>query len=133
MSMKVRVKTVKDKYHICYLVQVKHFLFWKTLFRTTNLNDAKNEIENLKIIDKLNHPKNEEVTFFGWMVRNQYEITGISRVLDIYSEFPTYKKSDDEKSIYWGGKTIATLNTEKSLFGEMGLEPRKVKITIEAL
>jgi hypothetical protein len=38
------------------------------------------------------------VVFEGWMARNQYENIGISSVIEVYSEYPEYKRSDDKKN-----------------------------------
>jgi hypothetical protein len=62
-----------------------------------------------------------------------------SRYWSIYKEYrqsdeyPEYKRSDNQKIIYWSGHQIASIKTKTHLFGEIGIEPRKVKITIEKL
>lgn len=131
--MDIRIKVKKLGHEIVYFVQVKRFLFWKTLAYGTDFKDLENTIEILKKVNDINNPKNKEVVFEGWMARNQYENTGISSVIEVYSEYPEYKRSDDKKTIYWSGNQIASIKTRQQLFGEIGLEPHKVKITIEKL
>lgn len=64
------------------------------------------------------------------MARNQYNLE-ISKDLFVFSEYPTYTKS--ESSAIWDGNEIAQIRSKKHLFGEIDLEPRRVKITIEKL
>ena len=131
--MDIRIRVKKLRHEIVYYVQVKRFLFWKTLAYGTTFKEIENIIEDLKKVNEINNPKNKKVVFGGWMARNQYENTGISSIIDVYSEYPEYKRSDDKKTIYWSGNQIATIKTRQQLFGEIGLEPHKVKITIEKL
>ena len=133
IAMDIRIRVKKLRHEIVYYVQVKRFLFWKTLAQRTTFKDVENIIETLKKVNEINNPKNKEVVFEGWMARNQYENTGISYSVDVYSEYPEYKRSDDKKTIYWSGNQIASIKTRQHLFGEIGLEPHKVKITIEKL
>jgi hypothetical protein len=133
IAMDIRIRVKKLRHEIVYFVQVKRFLFWKTLAYGTTFKEIEDIVENLKKVNDINTPKNNEVVFNGWMVRNQYENTGISYVIDVYSEYPEYKRSDDKKTVYWSGVQIASIKTRQHLFGEIGLEPRKVKITIEKL
>ena len=72
-------------------------MFWKTLAHGTTFKDMENIIENLKKVNEINNPKNNEVVFEGWMARNQFENTGVSYSIDVYSEYPEYKRSDDKK------------------------------------
>jgi hypothetical protein len=90
-------------------------------------------VENLKKMEEINKTNEDKIVYIGWMARNQYENTGISSVIDVYSEYPEYKRSDNQKMIYWSGHQIASIKTKTHLFGEIGIEPRKVKITIEKL
>lgn len=131
METRIKVKKIRDE--IVYYVQVKRFLFWKTLAYGTTFKDIENTIEILKKVNEINNPKNKKVVFEGWMARSQFENSGISYSIDVYSEYPEYKRSDNKKTIYWSGNQIASIKTRQHLFGEIGLEPRKVKITIEKL
>ena len=131
--MDVRIRVKKLGHEIIYFVQVKRFLFWNTLAYGTTFKDMESIIENLKKVNEINKPKNNKVVFEGWMARDQFENTDVSYSINVYSEYPEYKRSDDKKTIYWSGNQIASIKTRQHLFGEIGLEPRKVKITIEKL
>lgn len=128
--MKIRIKEKSVENTINYLVQVKRRLIWRTLNITTDIDEAIKVVDCLKKMKEINDSKNEEVVLFGWMARNQYSLE-ISRDLFVFSEYPTYTKS--ESSAIWDGNEIAQIRSKKHLFGEIGLEPRKVKITIEKL
>lgn len=131
--MKVRIREKRViKNGVSYCVQVKRGLFWKTITTTYILNDAIKIVDDLKRMDKVNNPQVEQLVMNGWMVRNQFR-SGIGHNLYVYSDKPTYKKDNNLDMIYWQGNDIASINTDAHLFGDMGLEPRRVKITIEKL
>ena len=130
--MKVRIREKRIKSSVSYCVQVKRGLFWKTITTTNVLDDAIKIVDDLKRMDKVNNPQGEQVVMSGWMVRDQFR-SGIGHKLNVYSDKPTYKKNVDLDMIYWDGNEIASIDTESNLFGDTGLEPRRVKITIEKL
>ena len=134
MSLKIRIKEKSVENTINYLVQVKRCLIWKTLTNTKDIDEAIKVVDCLKKMKEINYTENENVVLYGWMARNQYNLKNnlkISRDLFVFSEYPTYTKS--ESSAIWVGNEIAQIKSKKHLFGEIGLEPRKVKITIEKL
>ena len=133
MKIRIREKSVKNA--IRYCVQVKRFLFWKTVNISESLDSAMESYDSLIKMDGINNPpkeENESVVMYGWIVRNQYNSTGISRTLHVYSDYPIYKnyKNGD---ICWSGNEICDILTSEKLFGDLGLEPSKIKITIEKL
>ena len=131
--MKVRIREKRViKSGVSYCVQVKRGLFWKTIETTNVLDDAIKIVDDLKRMDKVNNPQGKQVVMNGWMVRDQFR-SGIGHKLNVYSDKPTYKKNVDLDMIYWDGNEIASIATESNLFGDTGLEPRRVKITIEKL
>lgn len=131
--MKVRIREKRViKSGVSYCVQVKRGLFWKTITTTNVLDDAIKIVDDLKRMDKVNNPQGKQVVMNGWMVRDQFR-SGIGHKLNVYSDKPTYKKNVDLDMIYWDGNEIASIATESNLFGDTGLEPRRVKITIEKL
>ena len=81
----------------------------------------------------IKQPKNPTLSFIGYGVRNNYA-TGIAHNMDIYEEYPTCKRGSypcKEEDIFWhGGTQLMTIHS-KRLFDDLGLEPRKYKITIE--
>ena len=131
--MKVRIREKRViKSGVSYCVQVKRGLFWKTIDTTSVLDYAIKIVDDLKRMDKVNNPQGEQVVMSGWMVRDQFR-SGIGHKLNVYSDKPTYKNNVDLDMIYWDGNEIASIATESNLFGDTGLEPRRVKITIEKL
>lgn len=133
--MEIRIKERNKRNSLVYDVQVKRFLRWKTMETTPFLDKALEIFENLKKMDKANH-SNPKVSYLGWMVRNQYT-SGISNYLDIYAEYPNYQRGDAkygmDGDVVWRGTKICELRTTNNLFGMLGLEPEKVKITIEKI
>lgn len=132
--MKIRIKEKSVENTINYLVQVRRRLIWRTLTNTKDIDEAIKVVDCLKKMKEINYTENENVVLYGWMARNQYNLKNnlkISRDLFVFSEYPTYTKS--ESSAIWVGNEIAQIKSKKHLFGEIGLEPRKVKITIEKL
>ena len=132
MKIRIREKRIRDILKDCieYRVQVKRGLFWKTLASTQVLDDAIKIADDIKRMEEVNSPNREQIVKTGWMVRDQYS-NGISYRLNVYSDKPTYNK--DGENIYWRGDEIGSIATREHLFGDMGLEPRMVKITIEKL
>ena len=137
MKIRIREKSVKNV--IRYCVQVKRFLFWKTVNISESLDSAMESYDSLIKMDGINNPppptppkeENETVVMYGWMVRNQYT-SGIAKTLNVYSNTPTYSRNRFG-DICWSGNEIAYIPTSKNLFGDLGLEPSKIKITIEKL
>ena len=136
--MKVRIKETTKKGNIYFKVQVRRFLRWKTMSEFSNLATAKQKIGELKAMDEYNNPKPEYPTLsvIGYGVRNNYAITGVSYNLSVYEEYPICKRGEypcKKEDIFWhGGKELITIHTKK-LFGDLGLEPHKYRITIEKL
>ena len=133
MKIRIKEKSVKNTIHYC--VQVKRYLFWKTVNISESLDSAMETYESLIKMNGINNPpkeENESIVMCGWMVRNQYSATGIARTLNVYSDNPKYYRNKFG-DICWSGKEIAYILTEKNLFGDLGLEPSKIKITIEKL
>ena len=132
MKIRIREKSVKNA--IRYCVQVKRFLFWKTVNISESLDSAMEIYDSLIKMDSINNPpkkENESVVMYGWMVRNQYT-SGIAKILNVYSDNPTYYRNRFG-DICWSGHSIGDIQTEKNLFGDLGLEHSKIKITIEKL
>lgn len=134
MKVRIREKSVKNAIHYC--VQVKRGLFWKTVNISESLDSAMESYDSLIKMDGINNPpqpneETESVVMYGWMVRNQYT-SGIAKTLNVYSDNPTYHRNRFG-DICWSGNEIAYIQTSKNLFGDLGLEPSKIKITIEKL
>jgi hypothetical protein len=88
-------------------------------------------------MDEYNNPKpkNPTLSFIGYGVRNNYA-TGIAHNMCIYEEYPTCKRGSypcKQEDIFWSGGTQLMTIHSKRLFNDLGLEPRKYKITIERI
>lgn len=133
--MKIRIKERNKRNSLVYAVQVKRFLRWKTMETTPFLDKALEIFENLKKMNEANN-SNPKVSYFGWMVRNQYT-SGISSFLDVYAGYPSYQRGSAkygmDGDVIWSGTEICRLYTSDKLFNMLGLEPEKVKITIEKI
>lgn len=134
MKVRIKEKSVKNAIHYC--VQVKRCLFWKTVNISESLDSAMESYDSLIKMDGINNPpqpieETESVVMYGWMVRNQYT-SGIANTLNVYSNNPTYRRNRFG-DICWSGNEIAYIPTSKNLFGDLGLEHSKIKITIEKL
>lgn len=132
--MEIRIKEEFKNSVIRYIVQVKRFLRWKTVSSQISIEDAIKDAKELKKMEEFN--KNEgttpKTTFIVWGVRNQMK-WGPTNSLYFFNDIPDYKRDNITKeNIIWHGTEIGQLRTE-TLFGDLGLEPRKYKITIEKL
>ena len=132
--MKIRIKEEFKNSVIRYIVQVKRFLRWKTVSSQISIEDAIKDAKELRKMEEFN--RNEDTTckttFVVWGVRNQMKL-GPTKSLYFFKDIPEYKRGNITKEdIIWNGTEIGRLCTE-TLFGDLGLEPRKYKITIEKL
>ena len=59
--MKIRIKETYEVDKTVYKVQVKRGLFWKTVEKYANLEDAIKFADNLKKMDEYNNPKPEHL------------------------------------------------------------------------
>lgn len=136
-TMKIRIRETYEVDKTVYKVQVKRGLFWKTVDKYVQLKDAIAFADDLKTMDKYNNPKpkNPTLSFIGYGVRNNYA-SGIAHNMNIYEEYPTCKRGSypcKQEDIFWSGGTELVTIHSKKLFGDLGLEPRKYKITIERI
>lgn len=136
--MEIRIRErYGTKTNIIYDVQVKRFLRWKTVSSHVYLDQAKEQVESIEKVEEFNKTKNKEnknpkLSFFAYGVRNQYD-TGISSTISFFKEEPIYTRGTINKTdIFWNGNEIVQLKME-NLFGDVGIEPRKYKITIEKI
>lgn len=135
--MKIRIKESYEVNEVVYKVQTKRRLFWETVEKYVHLKDAIACADNLKKMDEYNNPKpkNPTLSFIGYGVRNNYA-TGIAHNMEIYEEYPTCKRGSypcNPEDIFWnGGRQLMTIRF-KRLFDDLGLEPRKYRITIERI
>lgn len=132
--MEIRIKEEFKNSVIRYIVQVKRFLRWKTVSSQISIEDAIKDARELRKMEEFNRNEDttHKTTFVVWGVRNQMK-WGPTNSLYFFKDIPVYKRDNITKeNIIWHGTEIGQLRTE-NLFGDLGLEPRKYKITIEKL
>ena len=128
--MKIRIRERNRKSDIIYDVQVKRGLRWKTISSQVFLEKAMEDVKALRKMEEFNNsisPK-KTYTFAGWAVRNQHS-RGPSKVLNVFDDYPKYRNDNDGR-IWWSGRETGSIIVD-NLFGKEGIEPQKVKITVE--
>ena len=140
--MEIRIKYIKKNTagEGYYAVQVKKWIFWKTIYTDGIFANVEKFIDTLAQIDDFNNKTKSlnKIVYDGWVVRNIYENTGISYSINFFnSSAHKYKHNDNAPRIIWEDCNdnivpIMEIKTEK-LFGKECLEPMKVRITIEQI
>ena len=130
--MKIRIRERNCKSDIIYDVQVKRGLRWKTISSQVFLEKAMEDVKALRKMEEFNNPTppKKTYTFAGWAVRNQYS-SGPSNVLTVFGDYPKYN-NDNKGTIWWSGRETGSIRVY-NLFGKEGIEPQKVKITVEEI
>lgn len=137
--METRIKYIKkNTTEGYYAVQVKKWLFWKTIYTDAVFANVEKFIDTLAQIDEFNNKTKSlsEIVYNGWVVRNMYKITGICHTVNFFESYPSRCKSDDSEIIWKdiNDNRIPLMEIKaKKLFGKECLEPMKVRITIEQL
>lgn len=139
--METRIKYIKKNTagEGYYAVQIKKWLFWKTIYTNTIFANVENFIDTLSKIDEFNNKTNSlnKIVYNGYAVRNVYEHTGIGGFLNFFESYPTKCKSNCKSEMIWKGTSDGGPSTmeirAKKLFGQECLEPMKVRITIEKM
>ena len=77
--METRIKYIKtERNGWCYAIQIKKWIFWKTIETYTSFEGAERFLNTLKEIDDFNDKakSSNKIVYNGWAVRNVYENTG---------------------------------------------------------
>lgn len=136
--MEKRIKYVKiNGKGWYYVLQVKKWLFWKTINKFVKLEDVDEFLNKLKKVDDFNNKSLSKVIIDGWAVKNVYKDTGPACFIDFYQSYPFRRKSDNKSDILWDSNGALTppiqIKTER-LFGKECIEqPMKLRITIEQI
>ena len=136
--MKTRIKYIKKNTGYYYAVQIKKWLFWKTIYTDAIFANVEKFIDTLAKIDEFNNKANilNEIVYEGWAVRNVYK-NGTSYSVSFFNS-SVHKRQKDERL----ERTWADINDNivplmeikaKKLFGKECLEPMKLRITIEQM
>ena len=138
--METRIKYIKtNKNGWCYAIQVKKWIFWKTIETYATFEGAERFLNILKDIDELNDKAKSlnKIVYNGYAVRNVYENTGIGYSVNFFESYPSRCKSDKQTEMIWrdiNGSSTPTMEIKgKKLFGKECLEPMKLRITIEQI
>lgn len=138
--METRIKYIKTTRNgWCYAIQIKKWLFWKTIETYTTFEGAERFLNTLKEIDDFNDKAKSlnKIVYNGWAVRNVYENTGIGYSVNFFESYPSRCKSDKQTEMIWrdiNGSSTPTMEIKgKKLFGKECLEPMKLRITIEQI
>lgn len=135
--METRIKYIKKNNKWYYAIQVKKWIFWKTL----NLCDTWLAVENffneLEKIDDFNGNSKiiKKAVYTGYGVRNIFPSGRPYGSLSFFTSYP--RKTEKAGGIDWlgpHGEILPLLDIRlPKLFGKECLEPMKVRITIEKM
>ena len=139
--METRVKYIKTTNSgWVYAVQVKKWLFWKTIESYASFEGAERFLNTLKEIDDFNSKKPKSVNkavYTGYGVRDIISSGASDWKLGFFTTYPKKTKRTSSGGIEWVDSCghalpLISINLPK-LFGKEGLEPMKLKITIEQI
>ena len=76
--METRIKYIKKNTEYYYAVQIKRWLFWKTIYTDAIFANVEKFIDTLAQIDEFNNKAKslKELVYEGYAVRNVYKNTG---------------------------------------------------------
>lgn len=138
--METRIKYIKtNKNGWCYAIQVKKWIFWKTIETYGSFEGAERFLNTLKEIDEFNSKTKSlnKIVYNGWAVRNVYENTGPGFSISFFNSAVHKRNSGDTPVRTWvdcNDNTSPTMEIHtKKLFGKECLEPMKLRITIEQI
>ena len=137
--MKTRIKSIKKNNSWYYAVQIKKWIFWKTIYTDGIFANIEKFIDTLAQIDEFNSKtkSSNKIVYNGWAVRNTYKNTGIGYSINFFESYPSRRRSDYKSEIIWEdikGNSIPTMGIKTAkLFGKECLEPMKLRITIEQI
>lgn len=138
--MKTRIKYIKKNHNEgYYAVQIKRWLFWKTICTDTVFTNVEKFIDTLVQIDEFNNNSKSlnKIVYDGWAVRNVYKNSGIGYSIHFFDSPVHKRKHSDITEITWADindNSISTMEINvKKLFGKECLEPMKLRITIEQI
>ena len=147
--METRIKYIKTTNSgWVYAVQVKKWLFWKTIESYASFEGAERFLNILKDIDDFNNKTNSSneivskslnnIVYEGWAVRNILNNGDLYSKVNFYTSYPSKK----ENSKLFNGTLWKDANgyidpiveiKGEEFFGEKCLKPMKMRITIEQI
>ena len=137
--METRIKYIKQNNSWYYAIQIKKWIFWKTLKVCATwlaVNEFFNELKKVEEYNNKINPLNK-IVYDGWAVRNVYKNTGVGYSIYFFKSLPSRRKSDNDSEMIWedcNGSIAPTMEIKtKTLFGKECFEPMKLRITIEQI
>lgn len=138
--MERRIKYIKKNNGWYYAVQIKMWIFWKTIYTDAIFANVEKFIDRLNQLDDFNSKTKSlnKIVYNGWAVRNIYKNTGPAYSINFFnSSLHKRKHNDDTSERIWvnlndNTKPTMEIMTE-TLFGKECLEPMKLRITIEQI
>jgi hypothetical protein len=140
--METRIKYIKKNTagEGYYAVQIKKWLFWKTIYTDAIFANITKFVNTLAQIDEFNNKtkSSSQIVYDGWLVRNVYKNTGASYSISFFnSSIHKRKHNDNAPETTWADcndNIVPKMEIKaKTLFGKECLEPMKVRITIEKM
>lgn len=139
--METRIKYIKTtKNGWCYAIQVKKWIFWKTIETYATFEGAERFLNILKEISDFNSKakSSNKIVYDGWAVRNVYENTGSAFSISFFNSSVHKRKHDGDTSartwVDCNDNIVPKIEIKaKELFGKECFEPMKLRITIEQI
>lgn len=137
--METRIKYIKKNSGYYYVVQIKKWLFWKTIYTDAIFANVEKFIDTLAQIDEFNNKTKSlnEIVYEGWAVRNVYNNTGPSYSISFFNSPVHKRKQDTDSERTWADNNnniVPLMEIKgKTLFGKECIEPMKLRITIEQI
>lgn len=138
--MEIRIKYIKKNTTVGYFaVQVKTWIFWKTIYTNSIISNVEKFIDTLSKIDEFNSKTKSlnKIVYDVWAVRNVYKNTGASYSISLFDSAVHKRKQDDDSERTWADlndNIVPKMEIKaKTLFGKECLEPMKLRITIEQI
>ena len=135
--METRIKYIKKNNSWYYAIQVKKWLFWRTLKLCSTWLAVDEFFNEMEKIEEYNNKINSlnKIVYDGWAVRNVSKRLGCFRHLEVFKSYPT--KFNDDGYVLWKndyGSALSDIQIKcDKLFGKECLEPMKLRITIEQI
>ena len=146
--METRINYIKKNNLWYYAVQVKRWIFWKTVYTDLSFANVEKFIDTLSKIDDFNNKTNSSneivskslnnIVYDGWAVRNIHHSGELYSKVNFYTSYPSKKEiSNTFSGTLWKDANgyidpIIEIKGEE-FFGEKCLKPMKMRITIEQI
>lgn len=140
--METRIKYIKKNTagEGYYSVQIKKWIFWKTVYTDAIFANVEKFIDTLAQIDELNSKSKSlnKIVYEGWAVRNIHNNGDLYSKVNFYTSYPSKKENSNVfNGTLWTDANgyidpIIEIKGEE-FFGEKCLKPMKMRITIEQI